>query len=56
MPNAKHAQRLAIVLFAALTLVACSKESTEASAENPGHASGQHTGQTGTLHDRTTIH
>ncbi|KRA51272.1 cytochrome C biogenesis protein CcsA [Pseudoxanthomonas sp. Root65] len=42
MPNAKHAQRLAIVLFAALTLVACSKESTEASAENPGHASGQH--------------
>ena len=42
MPNAKHAQRLAIVLFAALTMVACSKESTEASAENPGHASGQH--------------
>lgn len=42
MPNAKHAQRLAIVLFAALTLVACSKESTEASAENPGHASGEH--------------
>jgi len=42
MPNAKHAQRLAIVLFAALTLVACSKENTEASAENPGHASGEH--------------
>ncbi|CAN7350182.1 cytochrome c [Pseudoxanthomonas sp. LjRoot143] len=42
MPNAKHAQRLAIVLFAALTVVACSKENTEASAENPGHASGQH--------------
>jgi len=42
MPNAKHAQRLAIVLFAALTMVACSKENTEASAENPGHASGQH--------------
>ena len=42
MPNAKHAQRLAIVLFAALALVACSKENTEASAENPGHASGEH--------------
>jgi cytochrome c553 len=42
MPNAKHAQRLAIVLFAALTVVACSKENTEASAENPGHASGEH--------------
>lgn len=42
MPNAKHAQRLAIVLFAALTLVACSKENTEASAADPGHASGEH--------------
>lgn len=42
MPNAKHAQRLAIALFAALALVACSKESTEAAAENPGHASGEH--------------
>ncbi len=42
MPNAKHAQRLAIALFAAFALVACSKENTEASAENPGHASGEH--------------
>lgn len=43
MPNAKHAQRLAIALFAALALVACSKvETTETAAENPGHASGEH--------------
>jgi cytochrome c553 len=43
MPNAKHAQRLAIALLAALALVACSnKESAEAAAENPGHASGEH--------------
>jgi cytochrome c553 len=43
MPNAKHAQRLAIALFAALALGACSKvETTEAAAENPGHASGEH--------------
>ena len=43
MPNAKHAQRLAIALLAALALVACSKvENTEVSAENPGHASGEH--------------
>lgn len=43
MPNAKHAQRLAIALLAALALVACSnKESSEAAAENPGHASGEH--------------
>lgn len=42
MPNAKHAQRLAIALFAALALVACSKENTEASAADPGHASGEH--------------
>ncbi|WAC63919.1 cytochrome c [Pseudoxanthomonas sp. SL93] len=43
MPNAKHAQRLAIALLAALALVACSnKETSEAAAENPGHASGEH--------------
>ena len=43
MPNAKHAQRLAIALLAALALVACSKvENTEVSAGNPGHASGEH--------------
>ena len=42
MPNAKHAQRLAIALFAAFALVACSKENTEAAAQDPGHASGEH--------------
>jgi cytochrome c553 len=43
MPNAKHAQRLAIALFAALALGACSKvETTETAAEDPGHASGEH--------------
>jgi cytochrome c553 len=43
MPNAKHAQRLAIALLAALALVACSNkvETSEAAAENPGHASGE---------------
>jgi cytochrome c553 len=43
MPNAKHAQRLAIALFAALALGACSKvETTETAAEDPGHSSGEH--------------
>ena len=42
MPNAKHAQRLAIALFAAFALVACSNENTEAAAQDPGHASGEH--------------
>ena len=34
MPNAKHAQRLAIALFAAFALVACSKENTEATGQS----------------------
>lgn len=43
MPNAKHAQRLAIALLAALAMAACSKvETTETAATNPGHASGEH--------------
>ncbi len=43
MPNAKHAQRLAIALFAALAMAACSKvETTETAATDPGHASGEH--------------
>ncbi len=43
MPNAKHAQRLAIALLAALALAACSKvETNETAAADPGHASGEH--------------
>ena len=43
MPNAKHAQRLAIALLAAFALAACSKvETNETAAADPGHASGEH--------------
>ncbi|PPT78820.1 cytochrome C biogenesis protein CcsA [Xanthomonas arboricola pv. populi] len=45
MPNALHAPRLAIVLVAALMLAACSQsqvESTDRSAGDAGHASGEH--------------
>lgn len=41
MPNAVHAQRLAIALLAALALAACS-QNPEVAAEDPGHASGEH--------------
>ncbi|RBB20399.1 cytochrome c, partial [Xanthomonas oryzae pv. oryzae] len=45
MPNALHAPRLAIALVAALMMAACSQsqvESTDHSAGDPGHASGEH--------------
>ena len=42
MSYAKHAQRLAIVLLAAVALSACSEQSKEAAAADPGHASGEH--------------
>ncbi|PPU40937.1 c-type cytochrome [Xanthomonas arboricola] len=45
MPNALHAPRLAIVLVAALMVAACSQsqvESTDRSAGDAGHASGEH--------------
>jgi len=45
MSKAQNAQRLAIVLFAALALGACTQsqvESTDKSAADPGHASGEH--------------
>ncbi|MFA0922400.1 c-type cytochrome [Xanthomonas fragariae] len=45
MPNALHAPRLAIVLVAALMMAACSQsqvESTDHSAGDTGHASGEH--------------
>ena len=41
MSKAKHAPRLAIALFAACALAACSQSGTPA-ATNPGHASGEH--------------
>ena len=41
MSKAKHAPRLAIALFAACSLAACSQSGTPA-ATNPGHASGEH--------------
>lgn len=41
MSNAVHAQRLAIVLLAALALAACS-QNNEVAAEDPGRASGEH--------------
>ena len=41
MSNAVHAPRLAIALLAALALAACS-QNNEVSAEDPGHASGEH--------------
>lgn len=44
MPKATHVKRLAIVLFAASALAACSQsqvESTSESAGDPGHASGE---------------
>ena len=40
MSKAKHAPRLAIALFAACALAACSQSGTPAA--NPGHASGEH--------------
>ncbi len=45
MSTAKNAPRFAIVLLAALAMAACSQsqvESTEKSAGDPGHASGEH--------------
>ena len=45
MSKALNASRLAIVLLAACALVACSQsqvESTDKSAGDPGHASGEH--------------
>ncbi|KAF1709736.1 cytochrome C biogenesis protein CcsA [Pseudoxanthomonas kalamensis DSM 18571] len=43
MTNAVYAPRLAIALFAALAVAACSKvENPEVSAADPGHASGEH--------------
>lgn len=42
MPNAKHAQRLAIALLAAIALSACSEKTAESAATDPGHASGEH--------------
>ncbi len=45
MSKATYAPRLAIVLFAACTLAACSQsevETTGRSAADPGHASGEH--------------
>lgn len=42
MPNAKHAQRLAITLLAAIALSACSEKNAESASTDPGHASGEH--------------
>ena len=45
MSKAKHASRLAIALFAACAVAACTQsevESSGKSAADPGHASGEH--------------
>ncbi len=45
MSKAKHASRLAIALFAACAVAACTQSEVESSAKSaadPGHASGEH--------------